>query len=342
MEEFIHDAVEDALLGPLPTAFWKKLATGISTPPPPGESSEAMTWPWHVQIVWTVLLLALNVGTTRLVAMPVARLFLGWRRSLAKIEKFAQSFMEFFFYSLSLGLGVSVLLDQAWLWPSANWWTDHALIPSSTSTQVGTLPLEIRFFYVLYCCRYLQGLVSVLLLEHRRKDFWEMVVHHFTTAVLIMLSYASDYVRVGCIVMVLLDVGDPPLHVAKMCKYVSEVKGPRQGFWSTIADLWFGIFVLDFPTTRLGLYSYVVWSSTFELYTVATPELPWAEAVPVIGWHPVACWLMLWLLLALQVFWNFMLFKAVVRVIMKGDLQDTRSDTESGVDTDDEGRAKRD
>ena len=73
-----------------------------------------------------------------------------------------------------------------------------------------------------------------------------------------------------------------------------------------------------------------------ENYAVWAPELSWPDAVAMIGIPVVLCWLLLWVLLALQLYWETHLFIAIKKVLFEGNLQDTRSDTESGADTDDE------
>ena len=62
----------------------------------------------------------------------------------------------------------------------------------------------LKAYYLLYAARYSQGMVSVFI-EHKRKDFWEMLVHHFVTVSLIGISYVHGWNRVGAVVMILLD-----------------------------------------------------------------------------------------------------------------------------------------
>ena len=63
---------------------------------------------------------------------------------------------------------------------------------------------DMRCYYVLYASRYAQAALSVLL-EHKRKDFVEMQVHHSVTVALVGISYAYGWNRIGVIVMLLLD-----------------------------------------------------------------------------------------------------------------------------------------
>lgn len=279
--------------------------------------------------------LACNVVVNQFVARPIGTYMLTVAGRPTpknrKVEKFAQSLMEFWTYTIYFLLGCAVLWDVEWLWPSAMWWKDHRDISPGESNQVGQLNYELRFFYVLYCARYVQGLFSVVFLEHHRSDFLEMVLHHLITSILIILSYSSDYVRIGYMVMVLLDVGDPPLHVAKMCKYIFEAGGPNKKIWSIVADVAFGTFAVIFTVTRLFMFGYMVWSATVELYSV-NMDLPWVASVKQVGYRPVCCWMMLWVLLALQVFWEIALCRAIYRVVVLKQLDDPRSDGDSDYD----------
>lgn len=67
---------------------------------------------------------------------------------------------------------------------------------------------------------------AVLLLnaEAPRKDHWQMMTHHVVTIILIVASYAYNFTRIGCLIMVIMDWCDIflpvrasfPLDVLKM------------------------------------------------------------------------------------------------------------------------------
>ena len=104
-----------------------------------------------------------------------------------------------------------------------------------TAARLIVLPcsVELRAYYLLYAARYFQGLVSVLM-EHRRKDFLEMLLHHSVTLLLLGLSYVSGYTRVGAVVMLTLDPADVFLHFAKMSNYIGgrfQVGEPSRGIF---------------------------------------------------------------------------------------------------------------
>lgn len=50
--------------------------------------------------------------------------------------------------------------------------------------------------------------VLVINIEERRKDYWQMLSHHFITISLMYGSYRYGYTRVGNLILVLMDVVD--------------------------------------------------------------------------------------------------------------------------------------
>uniref|UniRef100_A0A7S0SY64 TLC domain-containing protein n=1 Tax=Mantoniella antarctica TaxID=81844 RepID=A0A7S0SY64_9CHLO len=248
----------------------------------------------------------------RLAVEPVARMLLGKTSTKAKVQKFAQSALEMVFYGAFTVFGILVVPGQEWFWPSERWWSDY------NSGKMMLISDALKAYYLLYAARYSQGIVSVLI-EHKRKDFWEMQVHHVVTVALITVSYIYGWNRVGSVVMVLLDPADVPLHAAKMCKYIADARGGRVGkACQTAADVFFVIFMLLFAVMRLGLYPYVVWSAHIE-----------AAAYFHFGRDAYVCVVLLYLLLGLQVYWFALILKVAIRVVRSdGVVEDVRSDDE--------------
>ena len=61
---------------------------------------------------------------------PFARLLLGSKAKKSAIEKYAQSAMEFIFYGAYTLIGLGVVPNQPWIWPSANWWNVYGKEPT--------------------------------------------------------------------------------------------------------------------------------------------------------------------------------------------------------------------
>ena len=47
--------------------------------------------------------------------------------------------------------------------------------------------------------------IFVINIEERRKDHWQMFTHHVITIFLMLSSYYTNFTRIGCLIMVLMD-----------------------------------------------------------------------------------------------------------------------------------------
>ena len=59
--------------------------------------------------------------------------------------------------------------------------------------------------------------VLIINIEERRKDYWQILTHHFLTIALIATAYAYHHTRVGNVILVLMDVIElifPVSHIA--------------------------------------------------------------------------------------------------------------------------------
>jgi len=235
-------------------------------------------------------------------------------------QKMAQSFMEVVFYGGFTVLGLLVVPQQEWIWPSSRWWIGF------TEGGHEVMRSDLRCYYIMYAARYFQGGISILF-EFKRKDFMEMQIHHWTTVVLVILSYFYGWNRIGCCVMLLMDPADAFLHTAKMFKYTSDSMSKEKGSkvlckrLQSCADVFFALFAVVFLVTRLVFYPYICWSAHIE----ATRYFP--KGVP--EW---ACVALLEILLVLQIYWFYLLVCAIVNMFKQGGIEDVRSDDESDED----------
>jgi len=295
-----------ALLHGLRVVIFHGVGAAASLP----QASPDMDRDTLLTVVFTAGFFAINWGLRILVVEPTARWALGLRRS--ELQKFAQSVMEALFYSAFMLIGIAVVPSQEWVWPSWKWWRGFA----DGGHEV--MRSDLRCYYIMYISRYIQAIFSVLL-ERKRKDFTEMIVHHLVTVTVIYISYVYGWNRVGVVVMVLLDPADVPLHLAKLCKYTAEATGRR--IWQFTADRLFEIFALVFFVTRLVMYTYVCWSAHIEAsryFPKGTPE--WA------------CVALLYTLLILQVYWFFLIMKVALKLLRGQGVDDPRSDDDDDMD----------
>jgi ceramide synthetase len=221
--------------------------------------------------------------------------------------------MEAWIYGAFSVIGLLIVPSQPWVWPSAQWWIGFA----DPGAPHAVMRDDLRCYYLLYAARYFQGFVTTLL-EPKRKDFVEMLIHHGVTVAVCAISYWYGWNRIGVVVMVILDPADVPLHLAKLCKYTAEARvGKAAKRWTFAADRLFELFAVMFFAMRLVLYPYVCWSAHIE----ATAYFPKHAA----EWSCVA---LLEILLALQVYWFGLILKVAIRMLATGSAEDVRSDSE--------------
>ncbi len=51
------------------------------------------------------------------------------------------------------------------------------------------IPFDIKLIYMIECGFYIHAIYATFFMDHKRKDFYIMIIHHVTTIILIVLSY---------------------------------------------------------------------------------------------------------------------------------------------------------
>ena len=74
-------------------------------------------------------------------------------------------------------------------------WRDYPHVP---------LAGPLKFYYLTQTAFYIHQIL-ILNAEARRKDHVQMMTHHVITVILMATSYFSNFVRVGCLIMVIMD-----------------------------------------------------------------------------------------------------------------------------------------
>ena len=151
--------------------------------------------------------------------------------------------------------------------------------------------------------------ILILNAEARRKDHVQMMTHHIITVVLMVASYFANFTRVGCVIMVLMDLCDVLLGVsasfffiyvrlikllllqlAKMIRYINISQ--------FACDVTFGCFMVSWVVTRHVLFLSVIFSMWF-----TSPRLIDLQWTPEKGYYfnYTAYLMYLTLLISLQV-----------------------------------------
>uniref|UniRef100_A0A336MAZ5 CSON008488 protein n=2 Tax=Culicoides sonorensis TaxID=179676 RepID=A0A336MAZ5_CULSO len=227
-----------------------------------------------------------------------------WRKKRAQdkptiLVKFCENSFRCLYYTYSFIFGIVVLWDKPWLWNIKECWYSY---PHQSISN------DIWWYYMISMAFY-WSLTASQFFDVRRKDFWQMFIHHIITIALIAFSWVCNLHRVGSLVLVVHDCADIFLEAAKLTKYAQYQK---------VCDTIFAIFIVVWLVTRLGMYPRIIYSSSVE----APQILPMFPAYYIFN-------SMLLLLLLLHIGWTYLIFQIAVQALRAGQMDgDVRSSSD--------------
>ncbi|EGZ78048.1 longevity assurance proteins LAG1/LAC1 [Neurospora tetrasperma FGSC 2509] len=259
------------------------------------------------------------------------------------ITRFSEQAWLLIYYSVFWTLGLYIYWQSPHFFNLRELWTNW---PNRELTGImkGYMLAQLAFW--------LQQIL-VINIEERRKDHWQMFTHHIITICLIYASYRYGHTRVGNLILVLMDVVDLFLPLAKCLKYLGH---------SSACDFMFVVFMISWFVARHVLYLTVCYS----VYTHTTSIIPYGCFSGAPGnlkgpfqppadkgalylleplWNPdgLVCyddtvkWIFLSMLLFLQaltIMWFSLIIRVALRVLRGEGADDTRSDDEGCEDVD--------
>lgn len=217
------------------------------------------------------------------------------------LTKFCESCWRWLYYTFAFSYGVFCLWDKPWLWDINHSWYDY---PHQSITSD-------CWWYYMFSLAFYWSLAVSQFFDVKRKDFWQMFVHHIATICLMGFSWVCNLHRIGTLVLLVHDCADIFLEAAKMAKYST---------YQRVCDVLFVIFTLLWITTRLGVYPmWIIYSTTIEAPTF----------VAMFPAYYIFNFLLI-LLLVLHLFWTYVIlkiaYKSMVAGQMEGDLRSSSSD----------------
>ncbi|CAA9956764.1 hypothetical protein CFE70_000355 [Pyrenophora teres f. teres 0-1] len=296
-------------------------------------------------LLWTVIFTGLRVVVMDYLLDPLARL--GGIRSKKGLDRFKEQAWLVIYYIGSWSLGMYIMYHSDF------WLSLHGIWEGWPFREADGL---FKWYYLVQWAFWVQQIL-VVNIEEKRKDYVQMFTHHVFTIALMFLSYGYYHMRVGIVILTIMDFVDIILPTAKLLKYTG---------YSNACDYAFGVFVLSWIGTRHILYMMVCWSiyayapvdmapgcyladstsklsgfvpasntSQFEAYG---GNNHWGNLLKAyddrngpICWNPHIRYYFLALLLVLQVFcciWFGTIAKVVYKVLNGTGADDLRSDDE--------------
>ncbi|KAI0597217.1 putative longevity-assurance protein [Biscogniauxia sp. FL1348] len=280
-----------------------------------------------------VLFTGLRAGFMEHLLAPLAR---HWGISKRKeITRFSEQAWLLIYYVIFWSAGVYMYCKSPYYLNLQELWTDW---PNRE------LDGPMKAYLLAQWAFWLQQ-VLVINIEERRKDHWQMLSHHFITISLISASYCYHHIRVGHLILVLMDVVDLFLPLAKCLKYVG---------YSKLCDATFVVFMISWFLARHVFYlmtCYSIWKDAPRIMPIGCfhgsnanltgptpiPEgwghylEPFTNPEGALCFSESVIWGFLYCLLSLQVitiFWFFMIIKVAIRVLKGTGADDVRSDDE--------------
>ncbi|XP_007539377.1 ceramide synthase 6 isoform X2 [Erinaceus europaeus] len=223
------------------------------------------------------------------------------------LTRFCESMWKCSFFLYVFTYGVWILKETPWFWDTRHCWYNYPYQPLTT---------ELHYYYILELSFYWSLVISQFT-DIKRKDFGVMFLHHVVSIFLLSISYVTNMVRIGTLVLCLHDIADPLLEAAKMANYIKSQK---------LCDFMFLTFAVVFIFTRLGAYPVWILNSTlFESWEIIGPYPSW--------------WilnLLLFIIQGMNCYWSYFIAKIACKALSKGKVsKDERSDIESSSDEED-------
>lgn len=301
-----------------------RISPGCETPnfwwSKPGERQPFAELMYPAFIVFVAATLA-RFAAFKLVLQPLSAYAVGAGAKTAR-RKFCEAAWRACLYATACGVAVSHLFggeELPFMSDSYLFWKGYP------NQEVTAYEQEaIASIYALYIGLYVHQLIF-LFLDLVGSDFVALVVHHCITLSIVTGSWWFRFTRVGVFTMVLHDVSDVFLEIAKCFNYT----GKHRKNLAIGADISFVCFATTFFYLRLYIFPVrVLWSATKDSCGwVTCREPPDNTFMNCLFTGPVGFFVpCLYVLQFLQVFWGSKIVNVVLTILSGKELEDPRED----------------
>ncbi|XP_054835679.1 ceramide synthase 4-like [Eublepharis macularius] len=243
-----------------------------------------------------------------------------WFRSRLKqdqptlTEKFCESSWIATCNMISFVVGLAVLCDKSWFWDVHECWNGYPHQPLLSS---------VFTYYMLQLSIYCAS--SITLGFYVKKDFKEQLVHHAASVILISYSYCANYLRIGTVIMFILESSTFFLDLTKAFNYAK---------WHRTSEFLFILFSVIFIFVRLVIFPYKVLYNTFYYPIEFYP--------PFFGYYFMNALLMV--IQLLSIIWSCLIIPMVYKFLkydtMKNDVRSDSEDSEKDKEETEQKEAK--
>lgn len=224
-----------------------------------------------------------------------------------KIAKSVKNFFKVFFFSFTTVLGYYVLSDTNF--HSSLMFGSGDILFLNSDWPYNRKPHYLKLYYMIGLSYHVEDTL-VHFFHPAQNDFWEMLLHHYITIMLIVGSYMTAQWNWGIMVMIQMDNGDA---IGGMIKaFVDFMPIPFVLTWFIgVVSSW--IYFRDF------VFAY-------EIFGFGAMMGRWysgSRPAPIFQFN---CLLVgLWIL---NLYWTFLFFRMGLRFITKGEVKDLQNPIE--------------
>eukprot|EP01105_Mastigella_eilhardi_P000624 TRINITY_DN10734_c0_g1_i3.p1 TRINITY_DN10734_c0_g1~~TRINITY_DN10734_c0_g1_i3.p1 ORF type:complete len:378 (-),score=108.75 TRINITY_DN10734_c0_g1_i3:64-1197(-) len=233
-----------------------------------------------------------------------------------RTRKLVVSLWTFCVHSSFFAWSLVLLLPQPWFvpllfsLPTAHTQRVEAVAAMWTNYPYLSHVPMLHVFLMIQLGYYLHSLFATLV-EARRSNFYEMMLHHAAGAILIFLCFFQNTTRVGALVLVVHDSSDIPLSLLRCVVTTKYSKLMTVTYIATVIS-WMYLRLYVFPTR-------IIWDSLMR--PLLYKSVQWTEAY---AWLGQIC--LLSLLLVMHCYWFSQLMKAAKVYVSTGDPVDVNED----------------
>ncbi|KAH9938181.1 TLC domain-containing protein [Fomitopsis serialis] len=263
----------------------------------------------------------------QVVTLHICRSIAQWFgiKKQAKLARFGEQGYAMAYFAVMGSWGIRIMAQlPTWWYRTEHFWIDY---------PHWDMKPELKTYYLMQAAYWCQQLIVLIFnLEKPRKDYHELVAHHFVTLWLVgYMELPGNMTLIGNAVYLSMDVPDAFLAFSKLMNYIQYTRTKTVSFvvfigiWSYFRH-WLNIVML-----------HSVWTQ-FDLMPETSKRWFPEDGVWMVWWMKYQIFTPILLLQFLNLFWYFLIWRIAYRAVASeaADVQDDRSDEEDYDDDDDD------
>lgn len=273
----------------------------------------------YMVMLWVILLTFLRSFLMNYLWGPFASYFYNMKSN--QVTRFAEQSWSCYFAAFSFGFSWYIYYNSPYYNNLNNLfidWPHDDLLP------------RYKVYYLLQIGFWFQQ-IFVLNVEKKRKDYIQMFSHHIVTCLLLIGSYYYYFIRIGNLILILMDPVDIFLSGAKLLKYCG---------YTRLCDIMFILFLFSWIILRHICYNYIFYHAWSNAQNLMSESVRCDVGVDLKRcWSPKILDGFYCLLGGLQIItliWLYFIFRVAYKVITGKNAEDVRSDSEDDDEVEDD------